>query len=192
MNPFSCSPEKNINTTVFHLSVHIWVLRGPAFQHAVWWHSAATPTPAHIPSCCVWGTVLPRVESRRWGSCVLGPMLGGGPISMTTTGTRRRLAMHQAVCTPPYKYPTHEAGMIAIPCYSRGEGRHEQGSHLAKVKTLGKWQSQSLDPGSFSPQSALFTSPLTNEHDPLKLWERGKDSSTEGVEAPVPSLDSFV
>lgn len=145
-----------------------------------------SPAAAFGELCCrVW-----RVEDGDPVSLAL--CWGGGPISMTTTGTRRRLAMHQAVCTPPYKYPTHEAGMITIPCYSRGEGRHEQGSHLAKVKTLGKWQSQSLDPGSFSPQSALFTSPLTNEHDPLKLWERGKDSSTEGVEAPVPSLDSFV
>ena len=52
---------------------------------------------------------------------------------------------------------------LLSPCYSRGKGRHEQGSHLAKVKTLGKWQSQSLDPGSFSPKSrvstALFKAP---------------------------------
>lgn len=193
MNPFSRLPEKNINTTVFHLSVHIWVLRGSAFQHAVWWHSAATPTPAHIPSCCVWGTVLPRVESRRRGSCVLGPMLRWGGASLY----ENRRNMEEACRAPGRVHPALQisnswGGNDCYPLLQPRRGEAWTGEPFGQSQTLGKWQSQSSDPGSFSPESALFTSPLTNEHDPLKLWERGKDSCTEGVEAPVPSLDSFV
>lgn len=136
-----------------------FILEVPTSRHVMCWLLAPTPTPAHFLSWCILGIVLPCVESWRWG----GPLFvalswGSGPVCPITAGTHRRLTMCQALGSHFRNIKLVRGEWFLSPCYRWGNWGTAWMSHLPKVKTLGEWQIQSLDPGSLSLESVFLPS----------------------------------
>lgn len=133
MNPFSSSPEKNINTMVSHLSfcIWVWVALASGVQCGGAW-----PQPLLLPTS-------PAGVFGEWG-CQVWRVKGEDPLSVALYGGRAQsvwppqeqtgLAVCQALCTPFQKYLTHEARVIF--CYGRGNWGLSKGAICPKSKLL--------------------------------------------------------